>query len=97
MYIHVHVLLKKLKKSYHGMLQLYPVYTACINRDSYRGGGGKPGKSPPNLSSLPPKILTCCHDLIMYNVHHSFRAQPFSFSSIRLMKNELISTTHESI
>ena len=62
------------------------------NRDSYRGGTWE--IPPPNLSS-PPKILTCCHDLVMHNII-LLELNCLVFSSIHLMKNECISTTHKS-
>ena len=39
-----------------------------------------------------PKILTCCHDLVMYNIILS-ELNRLVFSSIHLMQNERISTT----
>ena len=59
-------------------------------------GGGDLG-NPPLTRVSPPKILTCCHDLVMYNIILS-ELNCLVFSSIHiLMKNKCISTIHESI
>ena len=38
--------------------------------------GGETWEILPNLSS-PPKILTCCHDLVMYNIILSHETNGF--------------------
>ena len=61
---------------------------------SYRGGGVETWEIPPNLS-IPPKILTCCHDLVMYNVILSV-LNCLVVSSIHLMKTNTFQQ-HKSV